>query len=77
MKASENILTTYFKEINKIPLLSRTEEDSLARRAKRGDRLAWEKLIQGNLRFVVNVAKNLLGSVLGAHVGEVGDTSGS
>ncbi|MGA2611835.1 MAG: RNA polymerase sigma factor RpoD/SigA [Spirochaetia bacterium] len=57
-RTDENVLATYYREINRIPLLSRAEEDSLARRAKRGDRLAREKLIQANLRFVVNVAKN-------------------
>ena len=53
----ENALATYFREINKVPLLSRTEEEELAQRAKRGDSLAREKIIQANLRFVVNVAK--------------------
>jgi len=33
------------------------EEDSLARRAAKGDKLARDKLIQANLRFVVKVAK--------------------
>ncbi len=56
-KAGENVLSLYFKEISSIPLLSRTEEDSLARRAGKGDRLAKEKIIQANLRFVVSVAK--------------------
>jgi RNA polymerase primary sigma factor len=57
-RTDENVLATYYKEINRILLLSRTEENSLARRAKGGDRLAREKLIQANLRFVVNVARN-------------------
>jgi len=56
-KAEENVLSIYFKEISRIPLLSRAEEDALARRAMRGDRLAGEKLIKANLRFVVNLAK--------------------
>ena len=56
--AAESVLSVYFKEINKVPLLSRTEEDSLGRRAIKGDQLAREKLIQANLRFVVSVAKN-------------------
>jgi len=50
-------LSLYLKEINKIPLLSREEEVELARRAKKGDREAKEKLVKANLRFVVNVAK--------------------
>ncbi|AHC14349.1 sigma-70 family RNA polymerase sigma factor [Salinispira pacifica] len=53
----ENILTMYLKEINKIPLLSREEEVDLATRARDGEQAAKDKLVQANLRFVVNVAK--------------------
>lgn len=56
-RSGENALATYFKEIHKLPLLSRSEETELARRAQKGDAPAREKLIQANLRFVVNVAK--------------------
>jgi len=50
-------LSVYLKEINKIQLLKREEEVELAKRAKEGNKLAKDKLIQANLRFVVNVAK--------------------
>jgi RNA polymerase primary sigma factor len=60
----ENILSTYLREINRIPLLSREEEDAAAREAARGSRAAREKLIKGNLRFVVNVAKRYQGQGL-------------
>jgi RNA polymerase primary sigma factor len=53
----ENILSLYLKEINNIPLLTREEEERYARAAAQGDQSAKEKLIQANLRFVVNVAK--------------------
>ncbi len=53
----ENILSMYLKEINKIPLLSREEEDHYARKAREGDKQAKDMLIRSNLRFVVNVAK--------------------
>lgn len=53
----ENVLSIYMKEINKIPLLSREEEDYYARRAAEGDPAAREMLVKANLRFVVNVAK--------------------
>jgi RNA polymerase primary sigma factor len=56
-KEDENILSIYLKEINKIPLLSREEEDRYARAAAKGEVRAKEKLIRANLRFVVNVAK--------------------
>jgi RNA polymerase primary sigma factor len=53
----ENILAIYLKEINRIPLLSREEEDTCARAAAKGEKAAKDKLIRANLRFVVNVAK--------------------
>lgn len=56
-KEDENIISIYLKEINKIPLLTRSEEDHYARRAEDGDKAAKDKLVQANLRFVVNVAK--------------------
>ncbi len=55
--SDENILSIYLKEINKVPLLTREEEQNYARRAADGETLAKNKLIQANLRFVVNVAK--------------------
>jgi RNA polymerase primary sigma factor len=53
----ENILSIYLKEINKIDLLTREEENTYARNAANGDPESIEKLIKANLRFVVNVAK--------------------
>jgi len=50
-------LSVYLREINKIPLLTRDEEVALARQARDGCQDAKDKLIQANLRFVVNVAK--------------------
>lgn len=52
-----NILSIYLKEINKIPLLTRDEEDDIARKAVSGDQIAKDKLVRANLRFVVNVSK--------------------
>lgn len=50
-------LAVYLNEINKIPLLSKEEEYEYAKAAKNGDEAARKKLVQANLRFVVNVAK--------------------
>lgn len=53
----ENVLSIYLREINKIPLLTREEENHYARQAETGEKFAKDKLVQANLRFVVNVAK--------------------
>jgi RNA polymerase primary sigma factor len=53
----ENVLSMYLKEINRIPLLSRGDEDKYARAAATGDKFSKDMLVKSNLRFVVNVAK--------------------
>jgi RNA polymerase primary sigma factor len=50
-------LEKYLQEIGKVDLLSPDEEIDLARRIKKGDQIALEKLTKANLRFVVSVAK--------------------
>ena len=57
----ENVLAMYLNEISRIPLLSREEEDKVAREAVQGNAIARNRLINGNLRFVVNVAKKFQG----------------
>jgi RNA polymerase sigma factor, sigma-70 family len=53
----ENVLSMYLKEINRIPLLSREDENKYARAAALGEKYAKDMLVKSNLRFVVNVAK--------------------
>lgn len=58
VKNAENgALSMYLRDIEKIPLLGRDEEYELAIRAKNGDSFARERLVNGNLRFVVSIAK--------------------
>ena len=51
----------YMGEIKKAPLLDRDTETALARRALAGDRYAVNKLVESNLRFAVQVAKQYQG----------------
>jgi len=57
-------LSMYLREIKDIPLLSRENEDEIARAAAQGDMAARNKLINSNLRFVINVAKKYQGQGL-------------
>jgi RNA polymerase primary sigma factor len=64
LNSSENILSMYLKEISKIPLLTREEEETIARSAAGGNKAARDRLVNANLRFVVNVAKKYQGQGL-------------
>jgi RNA polymerase primary sigma factor len=54
---AQQSIECYLQEISKVPLLSQEWEIELARRIKKNDRDALEKLTKANLRFVVSVAK--------------------
>ena len=50
-------LEKYLHDIGKVELLTAEEEVELARRIRKGDQQALERLTKANLRFVVSVAK--------------------
>jgi RNA polymerase primary sigma factor len=50
-------LDKYLNDIGKLDMLTPEQETDLARKIREGDANALEKLTQGNLRFVVSVAK--------------------
>ena len=50
-------LDKYLQEIGKVELITADEEVELAQRIRSGDKVALEKLIKANLRFVVSVSK--------------------
>lgn len=53
----EASISRYFLDMNKYPMISAEEEVELARRIRKGDDKALEKLVLSNLRFVISVAK--------------------
>ena len=59
--AQSDGLRLYLREIARIPLLSASDELTLARRVKRDDLSARSALIEANLRLVVHVAKRYVG----------------
>jgi RNA polymerase primary sigma factor len=50
-------LDLYLHEINKTPLLTREEEQQLARSIRKGSQESLDQLVRANLRFVVSIAK--------------------
>jgi DNA-directed RNA polymerase sigma subunit (sigma70/sigma32) len=56
-KHTDSSISWYLDQINKIKLLTREEEDTLARAARDGDKEAKNMIVKANLRFVVSIAK--------------------
>ncbi|MBP7149038.1 MAG: RNA polymerase sigma factor RpoD/SigA [Acidobacteria bacterium] len=54
--ADRTVLSRYFTEIREYPLLTKEQEQQLARRVQQGDPEAFEHLVASNLSFVVKVA---------------------
>ena len=58
----DDVLQMYLKDIGKIKLLSRKEEQNLGKRIKEDNcEISKRKLIQANLRLVVSIAKKYIG----------------
>jgi RNA polymerase primary sigma factor len=55
------LLVEYFAKLGKRGLLTRSQEVSLSRKARSGDRRARQRLIEKNLRLVISVAKRYRG----------------
>ncbi|HEX3175565.1 MAG TPA: sigma-70 family RNA polymerase sigma factor [Methylomirabilota bacterium] len=53
-------LGVYLGEIARIPLLSREDEHALAQRVRGGDEAAKQRLVEANLRLVVQIARRYL-----------------
>jgi RNA polymerase primary sigma factor len=51
----------YLKEIGKVPLLTKEEEQALGKRMEEGDESAKQELASANLRLVVSIAKKYVG----------------
>jgi RNA polymerase primary sigma factor len=58
MNESDSGLNRYLQEIGRIPLLSPQQEIELAKKIKRGDDTARERMINANLRLVVTIARD-------------------
>ena len=64
LDSDNEVLSIYLEQINKIPMLSYEEEYELALKAMNGDKRAFDRIINANLRFVVSVAKKYRGQGL-------------
>jgi len=60
-KPDDSNFSIYLRDVRKIPLLSREEEEKAAGEAAAGNKAAREKLVSSNLRFVINIAKRYQG----------------
>jgi len=53
---SNEMISIYMKQVEKIPLLSDSEEKDLLKKAAEGDQVAKDKIVTSNLRYVVKMA---------------------
>jgi len=60
MNESDSGLNRYLQEIGRISLLTPAQEIELARKIKKGDHVARERMINANLRLVVTIARDYM-----------------
>lgn len=53
----EEAVPSYLSRLTKAPLLTATQEEELTRAVQRGDEGARQRLIESNMRLVINIAK--------------------
>jgi RNA polymerase sigma factor (sigma-70 family) len=61
---ARNEFAEYFVDLSRLPLLTREEELDLSRRTRQGDANARHRLVEGNLRLVVQIAKRFHGGAM-------------
>ncbi len=61
VEPSLDSLRLYLRSIGRVPLLTASEEVTLAKRIERGDMMAKQHMVEANLRLVVSIAKGYLG----------------
>jgi len=61
---TDESISRYLKDVRKINMLTPEEEVALAIKVQEGDKVATEKLVTANLRFVISVAKEYQGQGL-------------
>jgi RNA polymerase primary sigma factor len=61
---TDDTLQLFLRDVRRHPLLSATQEVTLARRIEQGDLVAKEHMINSNLRLVVSLAKRFQGHEL-------------
>lgn len=58
---TRDITQIYLSDVGNHSLMSQSEEFRVAKKVKRGDKLARKKMIESNLRLVVKIARHYLG----------------
>ncbi len=52
-----SMLQVYFKQLSKVPLLTKEQEVELSKKIEVGDRRSRDHMVQANLRLVISIAK--------------------